>query len=336
MSIIPFGEIYEGDIKLSIISVEDLDYLAQEILSLKKSFFENAIKNLLQYKWLVGKAILGSRVNQANTFRELEKKTGIDHVELVRCTQFYEKFPEGSYPQLAWREIVKALGIHEEEKPFSPQLFNVWSFAGLDDNFGQAIEDFRGRIPGQIMQNILWHYGPREEGLVVDPMSGTGTTRDVVAWWNNKYDARLVCLSYDSEPTRLLDIKEHDITTGYPQEAQGCDLIFLDPPYFDMVFTDLYDDVESFYNFIIKLAKDSYETVKQGGNVAFLMEDMTEKGSYCLTGESYRLFRDVGFICIDHISCPLSTEQFLPQQVEKAKEDKHLLGRNRDLYIFRK
>lgn len=327
---------------MSIVPVNDLDYLAERIIELTVSFHLNQLKNLLQYKWLVGKQIFDTRVKNVipkdndATYQQLEKKTGINYRELQRDTQFYENFPDESYPQISWRKILDQLGVHEEEKPFTSELYNVWNFAGLDDRFGQAIPEFQGRVPGQIMQNILWHYGPAKTGLIVDPMSGTGTTRDVVAWWNNEYDASLVCLSYDIDPKRYPDVVKHDIATGYPPEAQGCELIFLDPPYFNMVFDDLYKDVEGFYGFISKLAKDSYMAVKQGGMVAYLMEDMTEKGNHCLTGESYRMFRDTGFTCIDHISCPLSTEQFLPQQVEKAKEDKHLLGRNRDLYMFRK
>lgn len=206
-----------------------------------------------------------------------------------------------------------------------PQLYNVWSFGKYDERFG--IENFEGRIPGQIVQNTLYYYS--EEGdLIVDPMAGSGTTIDVC-----KLMKRHV-LAYDINPVRG-DIAKHDIRQGYPKECKNCDLIFLDPPYFNMVF-DNFQSIDEFYTFIEKLALSSHETVKNEGVIALLMQDMTEKGNYCLSGECYRIFRKVGFEAVAHVSCPLTTQQFLPQQVEKAKEDKHLLGRNRDLYIFKK
>jgi len=103
-----------------------------------------------------------------------------------------------------------------------------------------------------------------------------------------------------------------------------------------MVFTDLYKNIEDFYSFITKLAKDSYSTVKEQGIVAFIIQDMTEKSNHCLSGDSYKIFKETKFECIDHISVPLSTQQFNAQQLIKAKETKHLLGTNRDLYIFQK
>jgi hypothetical protein len=159
-------------------------------------------------------------------------------------------------------------------------------------------------------------------------MAGGGTTYDVCKAMNRQP------LCFDLNPKRE-EIKRHDIREGYPPETQNCDLIFLDPPYFNMVFHN-HRTIEEFYTFIEQLAKDSYNTVKPLGVVAFLMQDMTEKGNHCLSGDSYTLFHEQGFSCVAHISCPLSTEQFLPQQVLKAKEERRMLGRNRDLYIFRK
>jgi hypothetical protein len=227
----------------------------------------------------------------------------------------------GKFPSLFGWANQKALTTTE----FTPQLYNVWNFAACDDRFGD--QSFEGRIPGQIVQNILYYFTV-EGDLVVDPMAGGGTTYDVCRSMNRKV------LCYDLNPVRA-DIKQNDIIEGFPEEASGADLIFLDTPYWNMVF-DLHSTVEKFYEFVRILAEKSFETVKQNGVVAYLIEDMTEKANECLSGESYRIFRDQGFTCIAHISCPLSTEQFLPQQVIKAKENKHLLGRNRDLYIFKK
>lgn len=210
--------------------------------------------------------------------------------------------------------------------PESLQLFNCWYFPKRDRRYG--LEGAKGQIPGQIIENLLYYYTEPFD-MVVDPMAGGGTTVDVCKSMYRRYRA------YDINPVRD-DITKNDIREGFPKECKNCDLIFLDPPYFNMVFEELFKNVDDFYAFIRKLTKDSFKTVKKGGFVALLMQDMTEKDNHCLSGESYRIFRQVGFKNIAHISCPLTTEQFLPQQVEKAKEDKHLLGRNRDLYVFKK
>jgi len=209
---------------------------------------------------------------------------------------------------------------------FEYELYNVWNFNGCDRRFG--LSDFQGRIPGQIVQNLVYYYTEENE-LVVDPMAGSGTTLDVCKLMKREV------LCYDIKPMRR-KITKHDIREGFPSECKNAQLIVLDPPYYNMVFLDLFGTVDIFYSFIESLAKSCFETVATNGFVALLMQDMTEKGRYCLSGESYVLFRKVGFECYEHVSCPLSTQQFLPQQVERAKKEKALLGRNRDLYVFKK
>jgi len=212
-----------------------------------------------------------------------------------------------------------------EQIPESVQLFNVWNFSKRASQYGL---NFKGAIPGQIVENVLYYF-TKPFDIVVDPMAGGGTTIDVCKAMFRRYRV------YDINPVRD-DIIKHDITKGFPKETKNCDLIFLDPPYFNMVFKDLFKNIRDFYDFIRKLASHSFDSVKQNGIVAFLMQDMTELGNYCLSGASFCIFETQGFQTIAHISCPVTTQQFLPQQVEKAKENKVLLGRNRDLYIFQK
>jgi len=220
----------------------------------------------------------------------------------------------------------------ENGHSFKPILYNVWSFGKCDPRFGKP--NFPARIPGQIVVQLAYYY-TKEGDLVVDPMAGSGTTYDACQYLRRK------SLCYDITPIRDF-IKQHDIRNGYPEECNGCDLIFLDPPYWKMKREDFgFDSVSNeplneFLKFLEKLATDSFNTVKNYGTVAILIQDMTEKARLSLSGETYAIFKKVGFSCVDHISCPLPTQEFLPQQVERAKEQKTLLGRNRDLYVFRK
>jgi DNA modification methylase len=62
----------------------------------------------------------------------------------------------------------------------SLQLFNVWNFPNRDKRYGL---DFKGAIPGQIVENVLYYFTEPFD-VVVDPMAGGGTTIDVCkAWW---------------------------------------------------------------------------------------------------------------------------------------------------------
>jgi len=241
------------------------------------------------------------------------------------------KFDSSKGDKARFKRLQKKYGTETAQTQFNKlkfeyQLYNVWNFNGCDPRFGSS--DFEGRIPGQIILNLVYYY--TEEGdLVVDPMAGSGTTYDVCQLMKRKV------LCYDIEPVREF-IEKHNIREGFPFECKNAKLIVLDPPYYNMVFLNLFENVDAFYSFIEGLAKSCFEIVAPHGFVALLMQDMTEKGRYCLSGESYNRFRKVGFESYEHISCPLSSQQFLPQQVQRAKQEKRLLGRNRDLYVFRK
>jgi DNA-binding XRE family transcriptional regulator len=213
-----------------------------------------------------------------------------------------------------------------------PKIYNVWGFQDRDTRLGVKMP---ANIPGQIAMNVICRH-TKPNNLVVDPMAGGGSTIDACLVMGRK------CRAYDVEPNKYItnptetrkDIIKNDITQGLPERAKNCDLMFLDPPYYNMVF-DLYKDIDDFYGFVRKLAEVTDFNLKKGGCVAYIIQDMTEKGTYCLSGESYKIFSEK-FNYVEHISVPLATEQFLPQQVIKAKADHHLLGSNRDLYIFRK
>ena len=232
---------------------------------------------------------------------------------------------------------VQQVKEHLQALEFKPKVFTVWNFSTCDPLFG--VPDFPGRIPGQIVQNILYYY--TEEGdLVVDPMAGSGTTFDVCELMNRK------CLCYDIEPIKE-QIKKHDITEGFPKETEKCDLIFLDPPYFKKLQNkerynkrktiegDL-SSKEDFLRFMAKLAKDCYGIIRQGGIVALLVSDFIDDDESLLTSEYYLLFKQVGFKPINHFQAPLTTQQYSAPQVKRAQDRKELLNITRDLYIFRK
>lgn len=254
-------------------------------------------------------------------------------------------------------EIAEVLGVHvqtvknvlaeykngslAEIVPSSLQLYDVWTFAQCDPQYGHG---YPGRIPGQIVENVL-HYYTQPFDTVVDPMAGSGTTVDVCKAMYRRYRA------YDIRPTRE-DIGEWDVAKGLPKEAKGANLIFLDPPYWSMK-KDEYTpgsaadlDLQGFYAFIGNLARSCYENLAPNGVIAFLIQNQTGKQfsgkdfeghDYLDHGfECYGLFLNAGFHPVRRISVPIHTQTIHPQQVTKAKEDRRMLGLVRDLLIFRK
>ncbi len=209
--------------------------------------------------------------------------------------------------------------------PDSLQVFNVWNFSKLDTQYG--LKGAKGQIPGQIVENILYYFTEPFD-TIIDPMAGGGTTQDVCKTMYRRWRA------YDIKPLRP-DIKKHDITTDFSNEVNDGDLIFLDPPYYDLAF-DQFKTLEDFYQFITKLAKDSYMALKKGGLVAFITCDRTKKEYECLTHKCYNIFIKTKFECIQRISAPLGTSSANASEVVSAKKNKKLLGRDRILYIFRK
>ena len=70
--------------------------------------------------------------------------------------------------------------------------------------------------------------------------------------------------------------------------------------------------------------------------VSLLMIDKT-KGDYrCLTSDCYRIFMDAGFECIAKITAPLGTSSASQSEMSQAKLSKKMLGRNRNIFVFRK
>jgi len=232
----------------------------------------------------------------------------------------------------AEKEVQKQIEPEKPPKPFTPRPYTVWNFAKCDEHFG--VPDFPGRIPGQIVQNVLHHF-TNENDFVVDPMGGGGTTYDVCSAMNRR------CAVFDVEPIRK-EVQKHDVRNGFPEAAKNCDLIFLDPPYYKKLekeerykFKHIQDRYE-WLNFMAKLVKDCHEALHPKGIVALLISDYIDDEHSILTCEYYNMFVDAGFKAINRIQTPLSTQQYAKHDVKKAKDNKELLNISRDLYIFRK
>lgn len=244
---------------------------------------------------------------------------------------------------LAWAIILDGKSDLERFKLFgdseyqddAPRIYNVWNFANCDPRLG---DDHPGRIPGQIVLNLLYYY-TKQGDLVVDPMAGGGSTIDACLVMGRK------CRAYDINPIRK-DVVQCNLYDGFPKEAKGCDFIFLDPPYWNLQKGFYVEEsvsevsLEEWLNFMEKIIKDSYETVREGGHVALIVEAMVdERGTkefYDLPYMCMKFFEDAGFKEVHRISVPVTTQVKSPRDVEFAKERKIILDVNRDLIVYGK
>jgi hypothetical protein len=218
---------------------------------------------------------------------------------------------------------------------FRPTPYDVWSFRH-DRAFGIP---HPGSIPPAIIAHTL-HYYTAPGGLVVDPMAGGGTTLDVCQSMGRR------CLAYDLHPARP-EIERHDIRHGFPSAADGCDLIFCDPPYHTMLARHYPSDgvaaapLTEWVAFLHQLARGAFTALRDGGCLALLLAAQTEKDlprgfgylDHAFLGYSAGV--RAGFFPERRISCPMGGA-YLPQHVRLARREGRLLGQVRDLLVLRK
>ncbi len=222
----------------------------------------------------------------------------------------------------------------EISTPQSLQLFNVWNFPKCDGNYGL---DYPGRIPGQIVENLLYYY-TQPFDIVVDPMSGGGTTIDVCKAMYRRYQA------YDIKPVRE-DIQKHDINQDFLDKAKGCALIILDPPYWRLKDKEYSEDSISaksygeWLDFMGNLSENCRNTLKPAGYVALVIEaffdEKINNEFLDLTIDCISLFKKSGFIEVQRIGIPMPTQIKSHHDIDFAKQKRILLDINRDLVIFR-
>jgi ParB-like chromosome segregation protein Spo0J len=218
---------------------------------------------------------------------------------------------------------------------FRPTPYDVWAFRH-DRAFGVP---HPGSSPPGIIAHVL-HYFTAPGGLVVDPMAGGGATLDVCLSMGRR------CLAYDIDPSRP-EISAHDIHNGFPEEANGCDLIFCDPPYHTML-ADQYSKgsiaslpLQEWIAFLHSFIHSAFDTLTSGGHLALLLAAQTEKdlppgyGYLDHVFFAYMATLRAGFCPERRVSCPMEGA-YTPQQVQRARREGRMLGQVRDLLIVRK
>lgn len=207
---------------------------------------------------------------------------------------------------------------------------DVWNFSECDKRFG--LNDYDGRIPGQIIQNLLYYYTEPKD-VVIDPMAGGGTTLDVCQYMDRE------CLAFDIKRIRE-DIIQADATANWPMSKEA-QLIFIDPPYGsqkEKAYGGLScEDTNGYLAKMSDVIGQSHQHLKPLGILAILIAPMAIKTAFVdLPFELYKTCCDLRFTPIRRIQVPVGSQQVGPNVVKACKEKRQLLALARDLLIFEK
>lgn len=232
-------------------------------------------------------------------------------------------------------EIGKAPPGATEEKPWgNVQHFDVWDFPAAHGG-----SSFFGRMPEQIVENLLWFYSAAGQ-TVFDPFAGGGTTITVA-----KRMGRRVWASDLHPAMPTLPIHQHNMAWGWPDDAPArADLILLDPPYWEQAkgrYSDHPDDLgnmpladfEAAWTGVIHACA---EHLAPGGHIAYIISP-TERDDGTVIDHATDLlaFSRVAKLRVTRrIIVPYQTQQATGQQVTWAREHRQLLKRYRDLVVL--
>lgn len=223
-----------------------------------------------------------------------------------------------------------------KEIPEFVRFYNSWQFVANDPRFGIP---HPGRIPSQISANIIYYYSEPGD-LVVDPMAGGGATIDTATFLDREV------LAYDIVPTRP-DIIQWDINKGFPEMTKGCQLIFLDPPYWNtMDYGELAASALSFEEFNVwykTLLLNAARTVKVGGFVAtiivsqyFRLPDDLTHGYVDWPILAYNTLFGCGMEPWSRINVLFPVTNHKEFHMNAAKEGKYMLPTTGDIIVMRR
>ena len=225
-----------------------------------------------------------SSVNKADKVREIGSPLAL--------------FPEAEIAKLPVVEPEE----REGEKP-PIETTTLWDFP--TQSYGKTPKGnnkFQGVTPAFLIWNLIQRY-TQPGDLVVDPMSGSGTTIDVC-----KEEGREV-IGYDLTPKRP-DVIQND-ARKIPLADNSVDMVFIDSPYGDNVnYSDHPDDIgkiscedERFYHDLEKVALEIYRILKPGKVMGWLIGDQWVKKTFTPVGfrlydRISRYFETVELICV--------------------------------------
>jgi hypothetical protein len=219
---------------------------------------------------------------------------------------------------------------------FEPPLYNIWSQVKKTPGVAHF-----GNSEVRWVDNLLYLYTEPFD-VVVDPFAGSGSTIDICRKRLRRYWAS------DRKPIveRETEIRQWDVTQGLPPlpRWQDVKLVYLDPPYWQQAAgkysndeTDLANmELQQFTDTLASLITQFGRKLSSGAYIALMMQptqwSAPDRAFTDHVGDMLRLVK----LPVDmRFSVPYATEQYLPQQVEWAKEHKRCLVLTREIVVWR-
>jgi ParB/RepB/Spo0J family partition protein len=201
-------------------------------------------------------------------------------------------FPEKSAKMEHKFDRLKEL---EEEGVF---LTTLWDIGERAEYAGRG--DFHGNCPPQVVEQCVLRLTKKGD-LVVDPMAGSGTAVDVCNLLGRR------CIAYDIKPPEWrTDIIQND-SRKIPLEDDSVDMVFLHPPYWDMVYyTEASENLpdlsraktlDEYLEMLRQVLQECYRILKDGKYLCILLGDRIKNGRFIpLCRKAANLAEEIGFI----------------------------------------
>ena len=238
--------------------------------------------------------------------------------------QLLENFPK----------VVKLSALYQDD--FEIPIYNIWTFNKKTNDVSHP-----GNSEQTILDRLLYLY-TNPFDIVVDPFAGGGATIDVCKKRLRRYwiSDRKPIIEREKE-IRNLDITNEDIPLN--KRWSEVTLTYLDPPYWkqvegkysndptDLANMTLEDFTNTLVNFVNKIGEKQTH-----GVIAMLMQPTQWNASERqYTDHVIDIIKGVNLPVKYRVSVPYSTQQYTPQMVNWAKENKELLVLTRELIIWR-
>jgi DNA modification methylase len=206
---------------------------------------------------------------------------------------------------------------------------DVWNIPSCDDRYGT---DYPGRIPGQIVLNVLYYFTDKGD-LVIDPMAGGGVTIDACRELGRR------CMAFDIMSSRE-DIIHADATLSWPLDELA-DLVFIDPPYWSQMASDYGGMASKPYDEYLAdmqaVFTNAHDVLRNDGVLAALIAPVAIQDDYTdIPFDFVAICKRIGFKLIRRISVPVSSQQVGPQVIQHCRDNDIMVALIRDLLIFEK
>ena len=224
---------------------------------------------------------------------------------------------------------------------FEPPIYNIWR----QQTKSNEVSHF-GNSEQRWVDNLLYLY-TQPADIVVDPFAGGGSTIDVCKKRGRRYFVS------DRKPIveREHEIRLHDLTDGTPSVPRWKDvsLVYLDPPYWIQAQnqyssdpTDLANmELDAFNDSLARIIGDFAKKLKGSARdkpayIALIIQPTQWKApERQFTDHVGDMLRAVKLPVDMRYSVPYMTQQYTPQMVEWAKENKRCLVLTREIVVWR-